>query len=131
MIVPSKEQIEKVRHEYPEGIRVELIKMDDIQSPPAGTKGTVKGVDDIGSIMVSWDNGSSLSVVYGEDICKRVTSIPIDVIQQILAIRDSGVTNMFDTNAVQYYANERGFYELVNYLIDHKKEYAHFIMTGE
>ena len=49
---------------------------------------------------------------------------------QILSIRESGVTNMFDVNRVQYEANERGFYELVVYLIDHKAEYAHFIMTG-
>ncbi|WBW49428.1 DUF4314 domain-containing protein [Peptoniphilus equinus] len=47
--------------------------MEDIQAPPIGTKGTVRGVDDIGSIMVSWDNGSSLSVVYGEDFCRRVS----------------------------------------------------------
>ena len=47
--------------------------MEDIQAPPIGTKGTVRGVDDIGSIMVSWDNGSSLSVAYGEDSCRRVS----------------------------------------------------------
>lgn len=45
------------------GDRIELISMDDIQAPPAGTKGTVIGVDDMGQIMVSWDNGSSLSVI--------------------------------------------------------------------
>ena len=43
--------------------------MDDIQAPPVGTLGTVKGVDDIGSIMVRWDNGSSLSIVCGYDRC--------------------------------------------------------------
>lgn len=46
--------------------------MDDPQAPPIGTKGTVKGVDDIGSIMVAWDNGCGLSVAYGADICKKV-----------------------------------------------------------
>ena len=51
--------------------------------------------------------------------------------EQILAIRDSGVTNMFDVNRVQYEANERGYYELVAYLIDHKAEYCRFILTGE
>ena len=51
--------------------------------------------------------------------------------EQILSIRESGVTNMFDINRVQYEANERGYYELVVYLIDHKSEYTHFIMTGE
>lgn len=65
-------QLAELRKEYPVGTRVVLIKMDDIQAPPIGTKGTVKGVDDIGSIMVAWDNGSSLNVVYGEDIVKKV-----------------------------------------------------------
>lgn len=46
--------------------------MDDIQAPPIGTKGTVIGVDDIGSIMVRWDNGSGLNLAYGEDICKKL-----------------------------------------------------------
>ena len=67
-----KEILEKLRKEYPPGTRVELIRMEDIQAPPKGTQGTVIGVDDIGSIMVSWDNGSSLSVVYGEDSCRKL-----------------------------------------------------------
>ena len=62
-----RETVELLRREYPVGCRVELLQMEDVQAPPIGTKGTVRGVDDIGSIMVSWDTGSSLSVVYGED----------------------------------------------------------------
>lgn len=50
--------------------------------------------------------------------------------EQILAIRDSGETNMFDTRMVQYIANREGYYELVIYLEEHSKEYCHFIMTG-
>jgi len=69
---PSRETVERIRAQYPIGCRVELIKMDDIQAPPIGTKGTVTGVDDIGSIMVSWDNGSTLHIVYGEDICRKI-----------------------------------------------------------
>ena len=65
-------KLAELRKEYLVGTRVVLIKMDDIQAPPIGTKGTVKGVDDIGSIMVAWDNGSSLNVVYGEDIVRKV-----------------------------------------------------------
>lgn len=68
----SKQIVEKIKTEYPTGTRVELVKMDDIQAPPIGTKGTVIGVDDIGSIMVAWDNGSGLNVVYGEDLCKKI-----------------------------------------------------------
>ena len=51
--------------------------------------------------------------------------------EQILKVRDTGLTNMFDTRAVQRIANEMNFYELVIYLEEHRKEYAHFIMTGE
>ena len=50
---------------------------------------------------------------------------------QILAIRDTGLTNMFDVNAVQRLAYERDFYELVVYLEENRKEYVHFIVTGE
>ena len=72
MRFPSKEAVERIRREYPVGARVELVRMNDPQAPPIGTKGTVRGVDDIGSIMVAWDNGSGLSVAYGEDICRKV-----------------------------------------------------------
>ncbi len=57
---------------YSVGTRVVLVRMDDPQAPPVGTKGTVRGVDDIGSIMVAWDNGCGLSVAYGEDICRKL-----------------------------------------------------------
>ena len=69
MRFPSKAVVEVLRRQYPIGTRVELVRMDDPQAPPIGTKGTVKGVDDIGSIM---DNGCGLSVAYGADICRKV-----------------------------------------------------------
>lgn len=70
----SKETLQALRERFPRGTRVELVQMDDPQAPPIGTKGTVLGVDDIGSIMVAWDSGGSLNVVYGEDICRKVES---------------------------------------------------------
>lgn len=51
--------------------------------------------------------------------------------EQVLAIRDTGLTNMFDVNMVQRLAYERDLYELVLYLEDHRKEYVNFILTGE
>ena len=72
MRFPSKEIVERIRREYPAGTRVELLRMDDPPAPPIGTQGTVMGVDDIGSIMVAWDNGSGLSVAFGEDLCRKV-----------------------------------------------------------
>ena len=50
---------------------------------------------------------------------------------QILAICDSGETNMLDTNMVQYIANREGYYELVIYIEENRSKYFHFIMTGE
>lgn len=51
--------------------------------------------------------------------------------EQILAVRATGRTNMFDTNAVQVIANEMNFYELVIFIEEHKDLYVRFIMTGE
>ncbi len=50
---------------------------------------------------------------------------------QILAVRDTGLTNMFDVSAVQRIANDMVFCELVVYLEENRKEYAHFILTGD
>ncbi|MCD8076688.1 MAG: DUF5049 domain-containing protein [Lachnospiraceae bacterium] len=51
--------------------------------------------------------------------------------EQILYIRDTGKTNMFDVGMVQRLANEYGFYELVVYLDENHKDYMHFTLTGE
>ena len=69
---PSREIVERVKKQYSVGCRVELVRMDDVQAPPIGTKGTVYGVDDTGSILVNWDNGSGLNVVYGVDSCRKL-----------------------------------------------------------
>ena len=72
MRFPNKEQLELLRKKYPTGTRVELLQMEDMQAPPRGTKGTVYGVDDTGSLLVHWDNGSGLNVIYGVDSCRVV-----------------------------------------------------------
>ena len=69
----SKEIVERLRKEYPVGAKVELIHMNDpYRTLPVGIKGEVTGVDDIGTIHVSWENGCHLGVAYGEDSCKRI-----------------------------------------------------------
>ena len=67
MNFPSRETVERLRREYPAGT--------DCQAPPAGTHGTVLGVDDTGSLLMKWDNGSGLNVVCGEDIVKKLDSV--------------------------------------------------------
>ena len=72
MTFPSREIVERVRREYPTGTRVRLEKMDDCQAPPIGTEGVVEGVDDTASLMVRWNNGSRLHVIYGEDEVRKI-----------------------------------------------------------
>lgn len=59
--------VDRIKKRYPVGTRVRLVMMEDPFAPPIGTLGTVQGVDDIGSLLVTWDNGSSLNVLYGVD----------------------------------------------------------------
>ena len=128
---PDRKTVERIREQYPAGTRVRLLSMDDPQAPPIGTEGTVLGVDDAGHIMMSWDSGGSLNLVYGVDRFQTVPTMTDKVREQILAVRATGRTNMFDTNAVQVIADEMHFYELVVFIEEHKDKYAHFILTGE
>ena len=68
----TPEILASLRERFPQGARVELRRMDDPQAPAIGTRGTVRGVDDTGSIMVAWDSGGSLHVLYGIDECRKV-----------------------------------------------------------
>ena len=72
MKLPSKERIEALRRDYPRGCRVELLRMDDVQAPPVGTRGSVIAVDDLGTIHVAWSTGSSLGIALGQDLCRRI-----------------------------------------------------------
>ena len=60
-------QKEEMLLRYPIGTRVKLIQMDDVQAPLPGTFGTIINIDDVGDLMVSWDDGSSLKLIVGID----------------------------------------------------------------
>lgn len=72
MTILNRNALDRLRKQYPVGCRVALIEMNDSQAPPVGTKGTVLWVDDTGSLIMKWDNGSGLNVIYGEDIVRKV-----------------------------------------------------------
>ena len=64
----NRNQVERIKNGYPVGTRIELIStMDDVQGVEKGIKGTVIGVDDIGTIHMKWDNGRGLGLIPGED----------------------------------------------------------------
>ena len=65
--------LKQLKEYYASGTRVMLIRMSDpYTNLRQGDQGTVTMVDDIGTIHVSWDNGSRLGVVFGEDECRRI-----------------------------------------------------------
>ena len=66
-MVRSKEMVEMIKRSYPEGTKVVCDYMEDMHGVSSGTKGTVMFVDDIGTVHVRWENGSSLGLIYGED----------------------------------------------------------------
>lgn len=72
MFINSK-TLERLKKDFPAGTKVRLVKMDDVQAPPIGTIGTVTGIDDTGSLLMKWENGSRLNVIYGEDIVEKVS----------------------------------------------------------
>ena len=67
------EMLKQLKSYYTPGTRVMLIRMNDPYTKlQPGTKGTVTGVDDIGTIHVNWDSGSSLGIAFGEDECRKI-----------------------------------------------------------
>lgn len=69
----NREQVSRIREEYPKGTRLELLEpLDDKYSKlKAGDKGTVRGVDDAGHILMSWDSGGTLSLLVDVDKFKK------------------------------------------------------------
>ncbi len=74
MNIPDRATVERVRAEYPPGTKVELLSMDDAQAPPVGTIGEGLAVDDAASIIMRWQNGSGLNVLFGIDRVRKVDS---------------------------------------------------------
>jgi hypothetical protein len=73
MKLPSKAEVDKIRKQFPVGSRVELICMDDpYTNMKPGERGFVTGVDDVASIEVTWDCGSTLAIVFDEDECRLI-----------------------------------------------------------
>ena len=75
MKIPSKNELDRIRRDYPVGTIIELIEMSDKFAPPSGTVGEVEGVDDMGDILVRWETGSSLKVILSEDRIRKVDGV--------------------------------------------------------
>ena len=73
-LMNSYQEAMRIKAAYPPGTRIELENMDDPYAPvPPGTKGTVTSVDDMGQLLMKWDNGRSLAVIPGVDSFRKLT----------------------------------------------------------
>ena len=130
--IPSQEIITQLRQNYPEGTRVKLISMyDPYTNLKLGDRGFVTGVDDIGTVHIQWDNGSTLGAAYGADQIITTPYITDTLLEEIMSVRSAGQCNMLDTTAVQRYAFDHDYYNLVIFIESDCKTYAHFIRIGE
>jgi len=129
--IPSKAAVEARKAQYLPVTRVELISMDDPYTKlKPGERGSVTGVDDIGTVFVNWDCGSTLGAALDEDKIRVVAPVSDEVTEQIMAVRATGQCNMLDTRAVQRYAHGHDMYDLVVFIEEHKPDYVAFIMRG-
>ena len=77
---------QRYKEQYPPGTRIVLNHMDDPYSPiPEGMRGTVRHVDDMGTLHMNWDNGRALGVVPGEDSFRKLTEEELKEEQRLAA----------------------------------------------
>lgn len=74
--------IENLKNSYPKGTVIEIINMDDPQAPLPGTRGEVTSVDDMGQVHVNWTTGSTLALVPGVDMFKKIERFKINTVEK-------------------------------------------------
>ena len=70
----DKNLVQRMKDTYKPGMRIELDFMGDDPRPiPPGTRGTVRTVDDMGTVHCSFDNGRHLGLVPEEDVFHAIS----------------------------------------------------------
>lgn len=140
MKIPTDKELEALKEAYPNGTRIQLVEMDDAQAPPIGTKGTVICVDSIGSLLVKWDNGSSINVAYGKDKVLILNTecqycaidVDGDAVSNPLIDRYCNVFESFLDIEHRIYGNTSEFYILVGgtQILCERQKYNYCPMCG-
>ncbi len=118
---------------FPPGTIVELTApLSDpyVKTLTTGARAEIKGADDYGNLLCRWHDGSTLNIVPGDEF-KVVGKFADEMKVQLLEIRDSGVTNMFDINTVQRIAFEKGWFQITDFLETCRDIYAWWVLKGE
>ncbi len=128
--IPSRNEL---LEKYPPGTIVELTA--PLRDPyekrlTTGSKAIITGADDYGNLLCRWDNGSTLNIVPGDEF-KIVGKFTNEMKAQLLELRASCVTNMFDINTVQRIALDKGWLELTDFLETCRDIYAWWVLKGE
>lgn len=83
---------QRMKNNYPPGTRIMLLQMGDDPRPiEPNTRGTVKAVDDIGTLHCNFDNGRSLGIVPGEDSFRKLTDEELEEEQEMTESEDFGM----------------------------------------
>lgn len=112
-----REEVERVKEQYPKGTPIRLYSMEGEQTVPPGSRGVVDHVDDIGQIHMKWENGSSLALNVEEDrfdiitqqdeLCEKKEQEFIDKINEILDKTDFLLLNTSCNTENTSYAAEK------------------------
>lgn len=124
---------EELLAKYPPGTIVELtapLRDPYVKTLTTGARAEIKGADDYGNLLCRWDNGSTLNIVPGDEF-KIVGKFTNEMKAQLLELRASGVTNMFDITTVQRIAFDKGWLELTDFLETCRDIYAWWVLKGE
>lgn len=105
----NRQEIQRIKEKYSKGTRIELIRMNDMQAVLPHTLGTVDYVDDIGTIHMKWDNGSSLGIIEGEDEFVIVDELKQEALERLKILKvDEHIIKFFENNNTLYVTDPTG-----------------------
>ena len=88
----NRRMAERYKESYPTGTRIMLLQMGDDPHPvEPNTRGTVKFVDDMGTLHCDFDNGRQLGIVPGEDSFRKLTDQELAEEQEMSETQDFGM----------------------------------------
>ena len=68
----TQSELRRLRAQYQQGTRLQLISMEDPHGVPEGTVGEVDFIDDAGQIHMKWETGSGLALIPGVDRFQKI-----------------------------------------------------------